>query len=110
MSPKPLTDKQRYWLTHIERCQAAEQSLTSYADAHELDIKTLYRWKSTLSKRGCFESSTVATLFTRVAVEQQGPVQATNIQIRFPNGCVLQSNATDASTLRILTTALLSVS
>ncbi len=36
MSPKPLTDKQHYWLTHIERCQAAEQSLTSYADAHEL--------------------------------------------------------------------------
>lgn len=43
MSSKPLTDKQCYWLTHIERCQAAEQSLTSYADAHELDIKTLYR-------------------------------------------------------------------
>ena len=45
MNPKPLTDKQRYWLTHIEHCQEAGQSLASYAQENSLDLNALYRWK-----------------------------------------------------------------
>ncbi len=112
MNPKPLTDKQRYWLTHIEHCQEAGQSLASYAQENSLDLNALYRWKSALRKRGCFGTAAAAasTLFTRVAVEQRSRVEGATIQVRFPNGCVLQSDAMDETTLCVLTTALLSSS
>jgi len=110
MSSKPLTDKQRYWLTHIERCQAAEQSLASYAQSHDLDVQTLYRWKSMLNKHGCFESSISAAMSSRVAIETHGRLEGATIQVRFPNGYVLQSHSTDEATLHSLTTALLSPS
>ena len=109
MNTKPLTDKQRYWLKHIERCHADGQSLASYADAHDLDVKSLYRWKNTLSKLGCFKSMS-ATMFTRVSVEPSGRTDGDALQVRFPNGCVLQSSAIDEGRLRTLITTLLACS
>ncbi len=112
MDRNALTKKQQYWLDHIERCQEAEQSLAGYAQANGLDVKTLYRWKSTLRKHGYFGSaaSTTSALFTRVSVEQHCREEAATLQVRFPNGCVLHGNALDEASLRALTSALLSVS
>ncbi len=111
MTAKKLTDKQQYWLAHLQRCQELGQSLSDYAKAHELDLKALYNWKWMLSQRGMTRgAATTSALFSQVKVAQRSSDASTPIQIQFPNGCLLRCEATDEATLRALTSALLSVS
>ncbi|GEM_PF-3700866 len=37
-----LTDKQRDWLTHVERCEATGGTKVAYAGAQSLDLKQVY--------------------------------------------------------------------
>ncbi len=48
---KPLTLKQQYWFDHISTAQRKGQLLSAYAEAHQLNIKALYKWRWTFSKR-----------------------------------------------------------
>lgn len=47
-SSKGLTEKQGYWLEHIQRCGAAGESMAAYAKSNALDLNRLYRWKRRL--------------------------------------------------------------
>ena len=44
----PLTERQRYWQTHLQRCKANGQSLRAYADEHGLKVSTLYFYRKRL--------------------------------------------------------------
>lgn len=114
MNRKELTEKQRYWLSHIEACQAAEQTLASYANTHDLDVQSLYRWKSVLTKRGCFNDGTGAhtdnALFTRVTLEPSLCASSATWQVHFPNGCVLHTDDGNEAALGLLIQAVLSAS
>lgn len=52
-----LTDKQRFWLAHIQACERAGQSMRQYADAHALAVGTLYSWKATLQRLGVLDAA-----------------------------------------------------
>lgn len=114
MSQKALTEKQQYWLSHIEACRATEQTLASYAHAHDLDVQSLYRWKSVLTKRGCFDDGTVArmdnALFTRVTLEPSLCASSVTWRVHFPNGCVLHTDDVNEAALGLLIQAVLSAS
>ena len=45
---KPTTDKQRHWAKILEEAESSEMSLADYARANNLDVQTLYQWRSTL--------------------------------------------------------------
>ena len=47
-----ITERQQYWLNHIKAADASEGTLVAYAAAHDLKVKDLYQWKTTLSRRG----------------------------------------------------------
>ncbi len=36
-----LTERQRYWQSHLQQCEAAGRSLRAYADEHALKVSTL---------------------------------------------------------------------
>jgi hypothetical protein len=104
MNERQLTAKQRYWLEHVERCAESGQSMRAYAEAHDLNVQSFYSGKAQLAKRSRNALKASAS-FTEVQV-RSATVPAV-IQIRFPNGCVLESRGLDDASLRSLCSALL---
>lgn len=100
-----LTAKQRFWLEHVERCAESGQSMRAYAQAHDLDVQRFYNWKAQLAKRAHLDSTLPSPAFTEVQLH--GVTVPGAIQVRFPNGCVLESRGLDEASLRTLCAALL---
>lgn len=76
-----LTDRQRFWLNHLEACQTAGQSISAYAREHDLSAGALYHYRSLMRKR---EQTPVSpSTFARVHLSGAAPGQTT---IRLPNG------------------------
>lgn len=57
MTNKSITERQQYWLDHLNVAEANGISLVDYAKANELKVKDLYQWKTSLTKRGFWTSS-----------------------------------------------------
>ena len=45
---KPTTDKQRHWAKILEEAESSEMTLADYARANNLDVQSLYQWRSSL--------------------------------------------------------------
>jgi transposase-like protein len=52
MSDLPITERQQFWLDHIQSAEAFDGSVADYARAHELTPQELYQWKTILTRRG----------------------------------------------------------
>jgi len=84
-----LTDKQRYWLKHIQACQASGISIKDYAEQQGIQIKSLYYWKKTLVKKGVLPRSRKpripAVTFQRAQVMDKNTADS-QWKIHLPNG------------------------
>jgi len=81
-----LTEKQRYWIEHIQNAEAQKVSLASYAKSNQLDLKALYNWKWILSKKGFIDSDTTLVQgleFTQVRMLTHSTAQ---LSAHLPNG------------------------
>ena len=90
---KPLTNKQQFWLSHIQAAQTSQMTLTDYAQANGLAVKDLYnaRWK--LKKSGHLQASVESRSFVRA---QQKPIRVNrnaHVVIVFDNGIQCQLSA-----------------
>ena len=47
-----LTDRDRYWLEHIQACEASGKRMTAYATEHGLGVRAMYDGKRALVKKG----------------------------------------------------------
>ena len=52
MSDTPITERQQYWLDHIQAAEAFDCSIADNARAEGLKPKELYSWKGILLRRG----------------------------------------------------------
>ena len=52
-----LTDRQRYWLEHVQACEAAGKTIVEYAAAQEFCAQDMYAGKSVLVKKGVMEAT-----------------------------------------------------
>jgi hypothetical protein len=48
----PLTTKRAFWLEHLQAADRSGQNLSTYAQAHGLNVKQLYYWNKVLRQRG----------------------------------------------------------
>ncbi len=80
-----LTDKQRYWLTHVERCEATGSTMVAYARAQSLDLKQFYNWKMRLNRLGILTQPAKSVAFKRVTVRPKQEFGA-GCRIECPNG------------------------
>ena len=70
-----LTSKQAFWLEHIQAADRSDQSLSSYAQTHELNVKQFYYWSKVLRQRGLLGSvnaPSAAPLFHKARVVASG--------------------------------------
>ncbi|MEN8132074.1 MAG: hypothetical protein ABFS45_18235 [Pseudomonadota bacterium] len=99
-----LTDRQRYWLEHIQACEALGKTVAEYAMAQGLEAKAMYAGKKILVKKGILPR-THRSRFQRAQVTT--PVSGCTWRVQLPNGLLVTfSAAVDARTLStVLTTA-----
>ena len=78
-----LTERQRYWLEHIQACEASGKSMAEYAASQGIAVRAMYGGKKTLLKKGVLPTAQAAR-FQRVEVMEA----AVNNQWRIglPNG------------------------
>jgi hypothetical protein len=92
-----LTQRQRYWLEHIQACEASGKSIVEYAAAQGIAARAMYAGKKTLVKKGVLPGTHPAR-FQRVQV-LEAPVSS-QWRIGLPNGVsVAFAGEVDARTL-----------
>ncbi len=99
-----LTDRQRYWLEHIQACEVSGKGATAYAAEHGFRVGAMYAGKKMLVKKGAL-LGTQQGRFQRV---QTAAVTVDNKwRIQLPNGVLVEFSGTvDAGLLStVLNTA-----
>jgi len=78
-----LTVRQRYWLEHIQACEASGKSMAEYSAAQGISVQTMYAGKKTLVNKGVL-AGTQPTRFQRVQVMEAAV--SNQWRIGLPNG------------------------
>ena len=78
-----LTDRQHYWLEHVQACEASGKSIAEYAATQGIAVQAMYAGKSMLVKKGALPS-TQPTRFQRVQVMEAAV--SSQWRIALPNG------------------------
>ena len=88
-----LTERDRFWLRHIETAARAGTPATEYARQHGLSLGALYEAKRRLVRRGALEPTAVRerVSFARVQVTPSLPLPSTGpFRVRLVSGAVLE--------------------
>ncbi|MBE9550112.1 MAG: hypothetical protein IMF09_11960 [Proteobacteria bacterium] len=78
-----LTSRQRYWLEHIQACEASGKSMVEYAATQGFPVQTLYASKKRLTNKGVL-SGVHSPRFQRVQVLEAN--SGSQWWIGLPNG------------------------
>jgi len=78
-----LTERQRYWLEHIQACEASGRSMAEYAASKGIAVRAMYSGRKTLLNKGILPAEQSAR-FQRVQV-MEAPVNK-QWRIGLPNG------------------------
>ncbi len=99
-----LTAHQRYWLEHVQACEASGKTIAEYAMDQGIDAKAMYAGKKTLVKKGVLPRTRPAR-FQRAHVV--GVAVGSEWRVQLPNGVsVAFAGPVDARTLTtVLSTA-----
>lgn len=101
-----LSERQRYWLEHLEACERSGQTTKAYAQAHGLSVSMMYSWRKKLVRGGILVRSLGTSAgkgFARVQVVGRESA-ASEWRIGLPNGVQIGfSGAVDEA---LLTTVL----
>jgi hypothetical protein len=78
-----LTQRQRYWLEHVQACEASGKSIAAYSTEQGIAARAMYGGKKVLVKKGILPA-TQPTRFQRVLVMQA--TLSSKWRIGLPNG------------------------
>ena len=78
-----LTDRQRYWLEHVQACEASGKSIAEYAAEHGIHVRAMYSGKKMLVNKGVL-AATQPTRFQQVQVMEA--TVGNQWRIGLPNG------------------------
>jgi hypothetical protein len=86
---RTTTERDRFWLRHLEAIERSSQSASAYARSHGLSVGTLFQAKRRLVQRGLIPERRVS--FTRVQVDREPrTVEAGPFRLRLASGVVLE--------------------
>jgi len=92
-----LTGQQRYWLKHVQACEASGKRITEYAAENGIGVRAMYDGKRALVKKGVLPRTHDAR-FQRAQVIE--PVASSEWHIQLPNGVsVAFAGSVDTRTL-----------
>ena len=88
MSETTMTERQQYWLDHVQAANVFDGSVADYARAHDLTPKELYQWKTILTRRGLLPGKKRRSDFVQVVTPSS--VSPTGVSLVLPNGVRLE--------------------
>ena len=68
MSSPALTEKQAYWLNHIQQCEQKNLTAPVYCNQHNLKVSQLHSYKHELRRKGFLQAEST-TAFTKAIVK-----------------------------------------
>ena len=89
---KELTERQQYWLDHLQACEESGETTKAYADLHGLSVSMMYSWRKELTVRGVLRrqlNGSGAAGFDRVQVVES-KMPAGTWRITLPNGVQIE--------------------
>jgi len=87
-----LTERQQYWLEHIQACEELGETTKAYAELHGLSVSMMYSWRKELTIRGVYTRQTSGSHspgFARVQVIES-KVPTGTWRITLPNGVQIE--------------------
>lgn len=100
MSQPPISERQQFWLEHVQAAVHSDHSQAEYARTHGLKVKDLYQWKTLLTRRGFTFDEQPPSGFVSV---RSSPAAALTLVL--PNGVRLEATgALDEQQIKILLT------
>ncbi len=90
MSESKLTSKQQCWLDHIQEAERQGQSLSGYAQQHNLNLKLLYSMKHTLRQKGVLAKPITKQALMPVQLTPHSSRALSCCRICLPNGVVIE--------------------
>lgn len=103
-----LTERQRFWLSHLRACEVSGQTSIDYARVHGLKVKSLYGARKALAEKGALPPAPPPVSgFQRVQVVDHNRDGGKQWHVQLPNGLAVSFDGkVDADTLSlVLTTA-----
>ncbi|TVQ44149.1 MAG: hypothetical protein EA371_13950 [Gammaproteobacteria bacterium] len=88
MSDIAITERQQYWLDHIQAAGDFDGTLAEYARSAGLKPKELYSWKSILGSRGLLDPPAASSPSGFVQVISR--VRSSGVSLVLPNGIRLE--------------------
>ena len=88
MSAAMSSERQQYWLEHLQAAEASEDSIAGYARSNDLKPKDLYMWKGILARRGFLDGAAAVapkSEFIEVVPAKPQPAE-TQFVVTLPNG------------------------
>lgn len=84
-----LTEKQQFWLEHVQAWANSGKSMRAYAQDNGLSVSAFYSWKKTLRGKGLAGElqPEVPSLFRKAAVSNRRSGQCC---VRLPSGLILE--------------------
>ncbi len=101
MQKKPLTERQRYWLEHIQSWNQSGLRMSEYAKDQGFAVRSMYDAKKALVKRGLLprSRSSYATRFEQVQIIESSA--ESEWRVALSNGSVVEFSASfDEQVLR----------
>ena len=104
---KDLSERQRYWLTHLRAAERAGEPLKTYAKRLGLSEHSMYEAKRRLRACGVIapaaQRKSSRPRFTRVEIERSEGSPVRSLRVRLSSGAVLEwSQAPQGDALREL--------
>lgn len=87
---RSLTARQRYWLEHVQACEAAGRGMKAYAAEHGLKARAFYDAKKRLRQRGLVSPKRGNRRFHRAEVVVAPNDGHQQCRILLPNGAVIE--------------------
>ncbi len=93
MQKKPLTERQRYWLNHIQSWNESGMRMSEYARDQGFPVRAMYDAKKALVKKGILPRSRIshATRFEQVQIIESSA--ESEWRIGLSNGTVVEFSA-----------------
>lgn len=89
MSATKLTEKQQYWLEHVEQAQSQGLSMSAYAKQHDLNLKLFYNMRTIFRQKGVLPQATDNGLMIPVSPPQLQH-ESIGCRVCLPNGVVIE--------------------
>jgi hypothetical protein len=102
-------DRQRFWREVIDRQRTSGQSIVEFCAKEGLTLASFHAWKRRLRRPRCEAGQKVAQALLPVQVVDAVPSGTGKLEVRWPDGMMLQAQGCEAQTVAAVVAAISAV-